>query len=258
MPWIKLVHWNAAEAEQRARLLETAGYLVDFDPLDGLDFLKAWRENPPAAVVIDLARIPSHGREIAMAIRHSKATRSIPLVLMGGDPQKVARIRELLPDAVYASWDEIGPALKEAIENPPAAPVAPKSLFDAYAGQPLPKKLGIRPGMAVLLVGAPADFAQVLGELPERVSLREGVENKGDLMIWFVRYSQELEENIASMSQRQDLRFLWITWPKKASGVKTDLTQQFVRETGLGRGLVDFKICSIDATWSGLCFTRRK
>ena len=51
---------------------------------------------------------------------------------------------------------------------------------------------------------------------------------------------------------------LWIAWPKKASGVETDLTQGYVRKTGLDSGLVDFKICAIDATWSGLCFTRRK
>lgn len=258
MPWIKLVHWNAAEAEQRARLLEAIGYSVDFAPLVGLEFLKAWREKPPIAVVIDLSRIPSHGREIGMAIRHTKATRLIPLVFVEGDPLKLGRIQELLPDAVYTQWDSISGALRQAIENPVVEPVAPKSLFDAYAGQTLPKKLGIRSGMSVLLVKAPADFPKTLGEMPEKVSITEGDGYQGELIVWFVRSSQELRGDFEAISQRRDFRLLWIAWPKKASGVKTDVTQQIVRKTGLAKGLVDFKICSIDNTWSALCFTRRK
>jgi CheY-like chemotaxis protein len=258
MSWIKLVHWNPAEAAQRIRLLEAAGYTVNCDPLAGLDFLKTWREDPPAAVVIDLSRIPSRGREIAMAIRHSKATRLIPLVFVEGDPQKVRRIQELLPDAVYSDWDSLPGSLKEAITHPLAAPVAPKSLFDAYAGQTLPKKLGIRPGMAVLLVRAPQGFNQLLGELPENACVNEGEELPGELILWFMRSSQELERDFEAISQRRDFRFVWIAWPKKASGIQTGLNQQLVRETGLRSGLVDFKICSIDQTWSGLCFTRRK
>ena len=258
MSWIKLVHWNAIEAAQRLRLLEAAGYTVNCDPLAGLDFLKAWREDPPAAVVIDLSRLPSRGREIAIAIRHSKATRFIPLVFVEGDSQKVRRIQELLPDAVYTDWDSIPGSLNEAIAHPLPAPVAPKSLFDAYAGQTLPKKLGIRPGMAVLLVRAPQNITQLLGELPENVAVNEGEELPGDLILWFMRSSQELERDFEAISRRQDFRFVWIAWPKKASGIQTDLNQQRVREIGLRSGLVDFKICSIDQTWSGLCFTRWK
>jgi hypothetical protein len=179
-------------------------------------------------------------------------------VFVEGDAQKVKRIQELLPDAVYTAWDSMPGSLKEAIAHPPPAPIAPKSLFDAYAGQPLPKKLGIRPGMAVLLVRAPQDFTQLLGELPENVSINEGEEHPGELIVWFMRSRQELEASFEAISQRQDFRFVWIAWSKKASGIQTDLTQQLVRETGLRSGLVDFKICSIDPTWSGLCFTRRK
>jgi hypothetical protein len=258
MSWIKLVHWNQSEAAQRAALLEATGYIVNSDPLEGLEFLKAWRESPPDAVVIDLTRLPSRGREIAVAIRHSKATRTIPLVFVEGDPQKVQRIRKLLPDAAYASWDSISSSLKEAITNPPTAPVAPKSLFDAYAGQTLPKKLGIRPGMAVLLVGAPQGFTRLLEELTDNVSIHASEEHSDELIVWFAQSRQELEHCFEALQLRQDFRLVWIAWPKKTSGMATDLTQQIVRETGLRSGLVDFKICSIDQTWSGLCFTHRK
>jgi hypothetical protein len=258
MPWIKLIHWNAAEAERRAGQLKALGYEVDADPPRGLDFLKSWQVNPPAAVVIDLSRLPSQGRDMGLAVRQKKSTRSIPVVFAGGDPLKVAQIQTFLPDAFYANWDEMEQAIKWAIANPPAEPVAPKSLFDAYAGQALPKKLCIRPGMKVLLLEAPQDFTRVLGELPKDVSLQAGEENRGDLIVWFVRSLDKLTDQIEAMSQRQDFRFLWISWPKKTSGIKTELTQQIVREAGLGHGLVDFKICSVDETWSGLCFTRRK
>ena len=258
MAYIKLVHWNQAEVAPRAALLEAAGYTVNSDPLVGLEFLKTWRESPPEAVVIDLTRLPSRGREIAVAIRHSKTTRFIPLVFVDGDPQKVQRIQELLPDAVYTEWNSIRSSLKEAIANPPKAPIAPKSLFDAYAGQTLPKKLGIRPGMAVLLVEAPQGFTRLLGELPENVSIQLGEEHSGELIVWFAKSRPELKRCFEALQLRQDFRFVWIAWPKKASGMTTDLTQQIVRETGLRSGLVDFKICSIDQTWSGLCFTHRK
>jgi hypothetical protein len=97
-----------------------------------------------------------------------------------------------------------------------------------------------------------------LGELPENVSVDEGEAHQGELIVWFVRSSQELEQSFEVIVSRQDFRFVWLAWPKKSSGVKTDLTQQLVREIGLRSGLVDFKICAIDQTWSGLCFTRRK
>jgi hypothetical protein len=258
MSRIKLVHWNQSEATQRAALLEAAGFIVNSDPLVGLEFLKDWRESPPDAVVVDLTRLPSRGREIAIAIRHSKATRTIPLVFVDGDPQKVQRIQELLPDAVYTEWDLILGSLKEAIANPLTAPIAPKSLFDAYAGQTLPKKLGIRSGMAVLLVRAPQSFPPLLEELPENVSIHAGEEHSGELIVWFAQSRRELERCFEALQLRQDFRLVWIAWPKKTSGMTTDLTQQIVRETGLRSGLVDFKICSIDQTWSGLCFTHRK
>jgi len=104
--------------------------------------------------VIDLSRLPSHGRAIATMLRQRKATRSIPIVFVEGDPEKVARIRETLPDAVYARWRNIRSALRAAIEHPPREPAVPGTM-DAYSASPLPKKLGIKPGSVVLLLGAP-------------------------------------------------------------------------------------------------------
>lgn len=156
---------------------------------NGPPALRALRDDPPDAVVIDLGRLPSQGRDFGVALRTAKATRHVPLVFVGGDVDRVARVRAVLPDAVFASWDEIGAALERAIAAPPADPVTPKSVFAAYEGVPLARKLGMA---------------------------------------------------------------------KRSSGVESDLTQPVVRRAGLDRGLVDYKVVSVDETWTGLRFRPRR
>jgi hypothetical protein len=255
---VQLIHWNAEEARERAERLQALGYDVSCDLPAGPAFLRALRQDPPAAIVIDLARLPSQGRDMGLNIRKTSATRHVPLVYVGGDPKKVARIQELLPDAAYTSWEGIRESLARAIAHPPEDPVVPGSVFAAYAGRPLPQKLGIKSNSTVVLVNAPDGFEGTLGELPEGVELHRQICDGGDLTIWFVRSKDELQVEIEEMASRLEQGAMWIAWPKKVSGVATDLSQQVVRETGLAMDLVDYKICAIDKTWSALLFTRRK
>ncbi len=255
---LQLIHWNAAEAEARAATLQVAGYAVAYDLPDSMALLQRLRNDPPAAIVIDLTRRPSHGRDLALALRGYRDTRNVPLVLVEGDPQKVARIRELLPDATYTSWSHIRSALKRAIAHPPAQPVVPRSRLEGYASKPLAVKLGMHAGMTVDLEGAPPGFAELLGELPEGVLLRDGVQAGCDLALWFVHSQAELQSGMEKMTSRLDDSPLWIIWPKQGSALAGDLTQQDVREVGLAAGWVDYKVCSVDATWSGLLFRRRR
>ncbi len=134
----------------------------------------------------------------------------------------------------------------------------PASNLAGYSGTPLPKKLGVKPYSTVALVGAPKDFAETLGELPAGVKFKKQPSADCDLIIWFIRLRAELEDRITRMAELTGNNGLWIAWPKQASGVATDLNGNIVRETGLATGLVDFKVCAIDATWSGLKFTRRR
>jgi hypothetical protein len=254
---VRLLSWNQTEAAERAEQLQSAGFGVIHEPLDAAG-LRALRQKPPSAVVIDLGRAPSQGRDVALGLRKYKATRNVPLVFVGGEPQKVARIKELLPDAVYATWDDVGRSLEQAIAHPPAEPVVPESVFAAYAQTPLPKKLGIKANSVVALVGAPERFEETLGELPEGASLHRGVCERCAPTLWFVRAREELEARIEEMGTWAEGGGLWILWPKKISGVVSDLSQAVVREVGLASGLVDFKVCAVDATWSGLRFTQRK
>jgi len=255
---VRLIHWNAAEAKERAERLESLGYVVDCAVPRGAAFLRELREQPPAAVVIDLERLPAQGRDMGLAVRHQKATRHLPLVFLGGEAEKVARARKLLPDATYATWGRVKSALRRAIAHPPTAPVVPRSALEGYSGRPLTKKLGIKPGSVVCLVGAPRGFENTLGELPAGAKLRRRAQGRADVTLWFVKRLEDLQRGIRRMGESYGQGSLWIAWPKQASGMSSDLTQQHVREIGLATGLVDYKICAIDATWSGLLFTRRK
>src|SRR5262245_61267640 len=96
---VRLIHWNAKEVEERAARLRAADCEVTYEPLNGAGALRTLRENPPSAVVIDLSRLPMQGRDVGLAVRHYKTTRSIPLIFVAGDAAKVARVQQSLPDA---------------------------------------------------------------------------------------------------------------------------------------------------------------
>ena len=260
---IRLIHWNADEAAEREEQLRAADYQVDFAVLKGGGNLRGLAIDPPDAVVIDLHRLPSAGRDMGLFLRKQKSTRRLPLVFAGGDPAKVARIRKLLPDATFTPWSQMDELLDLAIRTPPVDPVVPDSALVGYSRTPLPKKLGIKEDMAVALIGAPDDFEATLGGVPAGVVFhrQRRSQPRADcpLVVWFNRSRQDMDDGIRRMARDLPVNGrVWIAWPKKASGVVTDLTQSHVRKSGLAVGLVDYKICAIDKTWSGLLFTRRK
>jgi hypothetical protein len=127
-----------------------------------------------------------------------------------------------------------------------------------YSGTPLPKKLGIKPESVVRMVGAPQGFRKTLGALPEGAELREDLRGRPNLTLWFLPNLEVLERGMQAMAASLEEGSIWMIWPKKASGMATDLSEQKVRKAGLAAGLVDYKVCAVDATWSGLLFTRRK
>ncbi len=127
-----------------------------------------------------------------------------------------------------------------------------------YSGTPLVKKLGIKEGARVAFVNAPDDFQATLGELPADVKLMKATTKSVDLILFFVMSERILAREFSKLAQRLTTNgMIWIAWPKKSSGVKTDLTFERVQRIGLDSGLVDVKICAIDETWSGLKFVYR-
>jgi len=129
-----------------------------------------------------------------------------------------------------------------------------------YSGTPLAQKLGIKDGHRVLLLGAPADVVQRI-ELPPGATAHGRLAGKDpfDVIVVFVVARAELARHIAAIRPRMTpAAGLWIAWPKRASGVATDMTEDVVREVALPTGLVDNKVCAIDDTWSGLRLVIRR
>jgi hypothetical protein len=127
-----------------------------------------------------------------------------------------------------------------------------------YSGTPLVRKLGIKPGARVALIHAPDGFGPVLGELPDAVTVHRQLRASFDVIVSFHVRQAELERRLSALrAALVDSGGLWLAWPKRASGVATDLAEGDVRELGLAAGLVDNKICAIDETWSGLRFVYR-
>ena len=127
-----------------------------------------------------------------------------------------------------------------------------------YSGTPLPKKLGIKAGSRIALVNAPKDFQSELGELPDDVQFIKRPTKSLDIILLFVLTERALTRDFAKLAATLVSNgMIWIAWPKKISGVATNLSEQRVREIGLNAGLVDVKICAIDETWSGLKFVYR-
>ena len=127
-----------------------------------------------------------------------------------------------------------------------------------YSGTPLLKKLGIKEGSRIALVNAPEDFDSALGELPDNVQFITRPAKSLDIILLFVLTERALLRDFSRLAVKLVSNgMIWIAWPKKSSGVATDLSEPRVRQIGLDAGLVDVKICAIDDTWSGLKFVFR-
>jgi hypothetical protein len=260
VPTVRLVSWNDDDAQRRARELKALGFKVDARPLRECGGVVGhFRDLAPDAVVLDLERIPSHGREVGTMLRDSKSTRHLPLVFAGGATDKVERIRGELPDAAFTPWEGIGDAVKAAIAHPVVNPVKARSHADRFAGTPLVQKLGIKAGMQAAVLGGFEGFEELLGELPAGATLVKRFGTETRLGLYIVRSERELADAFEHAAARLlEAASFWIIYPKQKKRAKMSFNENNVRELGLAQGFVDYKVCSVDAAWSGLKFSRRR
>jgi len=122
-----------------------------------------------------------------------------------------------------------------------------------YSGTPLAQKLGLKAGQSVVTIGAPAGYRKLLSPLPEKVTFTAEIKNGATFLHLFVSDRKPLERELKRLRKLiADNGILWVSWPKKSSGVKTDITEDVIREVCLPLGFVDIKVCAVDETWSGL------
>ncbi len=128
-----------------------------------------------------------------------------------------------------------------------------------YSGTPLAKKLGFKPGLRVAAVGAPASYAKLLAPLPAGVDVGARVGKDTDIVHLFTTSKAELAKKLESWLKVLGTdAAIWVSWPKKAAKVPTDITEDTIRAVALPMGLVDIKVCAVDETWSGLKLVLRK
>lgn len=128
-----------------------------------------------------------------------------------------------------------------------------------YSGTPLQKKLGIKPGTHLTALNAPSDYRSLLGELPEGAAISTSFTTATAMVHLFVTKRQDLTKHLTSLRTRvRDETPIWVSWPKKASGVPSTVTEDVIREVALPMGFVDIKVCAVSEIWSGLKLVVRK
>ena len=122
-----------------------------------------------------------------------------------------------------------------------------------YSGTPLPQKLGVKPGMIVVAIDAPADYRKLLGQIPSGVNFGTRPVENTKFVHLFVKERRALANHLQSLRRKiAEDAAIWVSWPKKSSGVPTDITEDVIRAVALPLGFVDIKVCAVDETWSGL------
>ncbi len=128
-----------------------------------------------------------------------------------------------------------------------------------YSGTPLAKKLGIQPGFALTVVNPPGEYRQLVDPMPDGVTIHSAVTDSTDMVHLFCTQRTDLASALKrAIAQLRPDAAVWVSWPKKASKVPTDITEDTIREVALPLGLVDIKVCAVDEIWSGLKLVIRK
>jgi glutaredoxin len=261
MARIFLVHWNESELCDLAAPLLTAGH--DAERHFAVDKAPSWDGFEVDVAVISLDRLPSHGREIADWIGSAKKRRHVPVVFVGGKPEKVAETRARFPNAAYGRTEDLAVIVGEIVATQSTARPSPAiqaktaENSSVLSTTPLAKKLGIVPGVRFALVDSPRGFLRTL-DPPEAAVHSRSVTHECDIVVLFARDSAKLSAGLKTQRNLLNPKAsLWLAWPKRTSPLASDLSDEVVRQMGLRAGLVDVKVCAINEDWSGLKFMFR-
>jgi len=261
MARVYLVHWHDGECHDLAAPLRAAGYDVCCHSLPNR--APSWGDFETEIAVISLARLPAHGREVADWVWSARKRRHLPVVFADGKPEKVAETKARFPDAIYCNQEEIVHVVDDIVSGGRSTAPAPKErrktaeCAKSPSATPLAKKLGIVGGVRFALLNAPAGFVQTLNAPPEATSARS-FSTGCDVVLIFARSAAEMTKRLGVVRRSmKPTASVWLVWPKRTSGIATDLTDEVVRQLGLRSELVDVKVCAINETWSGLKFVVR-
>lgn len=245
-------------------MLRRAGYHVIADPPEsGGGMVRYFRELSPDAVVIDLDRLPSHGRELGLGLRASKSTSHLRQVFAGGIAAKIELVRAAIPDAIFTPWDsDLAAAIECAIAQPEPPRLPSRELPKDTGHGSLERKLDIKPQthFAIVSVNRNDDawLEELLTSVPDGAIRQRRIDQATTIALFPVATRRDLmrafEQARSSLPPKASL---WIVHPKQTRPLAGDFNQDDVREAGLVHGFVDYKVCAVDKDWSALKFARR-
>ena len=251
MARIRLLHWNASEAGKYQSLLAAGGHTIEYDERFEPRLLRQWRTQPPDVFVIDLSRLPAQGREIAIGLRQWPATRRVPIVFCDGAPEKVKKTRASLGDALYCEFSKLRTSIRKALAEPCAEATVPTPMMKRYAARTTAQKLGIAAGSTVSVIDPPRDYLTVLGDLPAGVQFTE--DRTASVALCFVYDLPTLQDRMSELRRLARTSKLWFCW-RKGKTAASGLSGNSIRATAVALGLIDYKVCSLNAVWSGMLF----
>ncbi len=225
--------------------------------------VRYFRDLSPDVVVIDLDRLPSHGRELGLSLRASKSTSHLPLVFAGGVPEKVGILRTALPDVIFTPWDNgVATAIKQAMAQPAPPRLPSRELPKVTGAGSLERKLDIKPQTHFAIIYANRNddpwLAELLASIPDGAVPQRRMDAATTLALFPVALRPDLMRAFEQARAALPLKAsLWIVHPKQTSPLAADFNQDDVREAGLAHGFVDYKVCAVDKDWSALKFARR-
>jgi hypothetical protein len=265
---LRLICWNEADGAARATILRRAGYRVIADPPENPGgMVRYFRELAPDAVVIDLDRLPSHGRELGLSLHACKSTSHLRLVFAGGIPAKIDIVRAAIPDGIFTPWDnDVAAAIERAIAQPTPLRLPSRELPKDTGPGSLERKLDIKRQTHFAIVSVNRNpnrndgqwLAELLSSVPDGAVQQRRIDAAITLALFPVATRRDLmqafEQARAALPAKASL---WIIHPKQTSSLAADFNQVDVREAGLAHGFVDYKVCAVDKDWSALKFARR-
>ncbi|MBT9330466.1 hypothetical protein [Paracidobacterium acidisoli] len=251
---IALISWNTEAIGEQKQRLERAGFTLELSIHRSSGLIGKLARAGVDAVVIDLSSKPSYGREIGIQLRGSPTTRPVPLVFAGGVEEKIALVRVEIPDAVYCSWEQIAAGVKHAIDHAPVRPVQPRTRgAGAVAGSVLARKMGLGGEVRTVILGDVIGLGRRLG-----IAYEEQIDAQTEIALAVVRTAREMEDVFGMLEAQLPAKaVLWVIHPKQSGKLRSDFTQTDVLATGLAHGFSGFKMCAVDADWSGARLVRK-
>ncbi|BDC49739.1 hypothetical protein F183_A20550 [Bryobacterales bacterium F-183] len=240
-----LLHWKSEEIPELIPYLGDVA-VVPYAPVTGEGMKGLATYAVPDALVVSLDRMPSHGQAVAWHYQARKATRHVPVVFAGGEPEKVAKAREVMPHALFCSWKTAAKTVQKAIANPPVPAVtAPKA---PVSNRPMAEKLGLKAGIRVALIGAPMALERLVPGMDFELDVVEEPDARTEAVWWFVRSAEEVADGFEWIVPRLGKKpKIWVFYRKGKS-----LTWQGLSEAAAMYGLAQFKILSLNAEWTGV------